>query len=136
MEFIICNPVELRQTISFIDNSIEADILLGGNGVEFITRRSEGQQRSREEENRKSIKDREGTQGETAREDEEADWETAGKEKREDAKERGTGSKTSEFFFFPVTTIMCVLYNNCISPPSYAGDYAYPRSDKGSDAFS
>ena len=34
---------------------------------------------------RKSIKDREMTQGEAAGEEEEADWEKAGKEKREDA---------------------------------------------------
>ncbi len=37
-----------------------------------------------EKKKRKSIKNREGTQGETAGEEEEADWEKAGKEKRED----------------------------------------------------
>ncbi len=45
-----------------------------------------------EKKKRKNIKNREGTQGETAGE-EEADWEKAGKEKREDTQERGTGGE-------------------------------------------
>ena len=52
--------------------------------LRFITKRSEGQQRSGEEKE-KSIKDRERTQEQTAGEEEETDWEKAGKERREDA---------------------------------------------------
>ena len=55
--------------------------------LRFITNRSNlvkaysAQERRKE----KSIRDREKTQGETAGEEEEIDWEEAGKERREDA---------------------------------------------------
>jgi hypothetical protein len=51
--------------------------------LRFITKRSEGQQRSGEVKG-KELRDRDNTQGETAGDKEETDWEEAGKERRED----------------------------------------------------
>ena len=49
------------------------------------TKRSEGQHSAQERRKEKSIRYREKTQGETAGEEDETDWEEAGKERREDA---------------------------------------------------
>jgi hypothetical protein len=55
--------------------------------LRFITNRSDSAKAYSAQERRKekSIRDREKTQGETAGEEEEIDWEEAGKERREDA---------------------------------------------------